>query len=89
MVAMFLFKDGVADGTEIIIISKPVSRKIYVSAKFLVLILTCLVFSFLLIITAAIAKINPQFQLQNMKDLMLGIFIGNFINSLFLVRFRS
>ncbi|AFP81262.1 putative ABC-type transport system permease component [Mycoplasmoides gallisepticum NC08_2008.031-4-3P] len=83
MVAMFLFKDGVADGTEIIIISKPVSRKIYVSAKFLVLILTCLVFSFLLIITAAIAKINPQFQLQNMKDLMLGIFIGNFINSSF------
>ncbi|QMT98829.1 ABC-2 transporter permease [Mycoplasma tullyi] len=83
MVAMFLFKDGVTDGTEIIIISKPVSRKIYVSAKFLVLILTCLVFSFLLILSAAFAKINPKFELQNMRDLMLGIFIGNFINSLF------
>ncbi len=80
---MFLFKDGVSDGTEIIVISKPVSRKIYVSAKFLVLILTCLVFSFLLIFSALIAKVNPEFKLQNMKDLMLGIFIGNFINSLF------
>ncbi|MDC4184448.1 ABC transporter permease [Mycoplasma bradburyae] len=83
MVSMFLFKDGVADGTELIIISKPVSRRVYVIAKFLVLFITCLVFSFLISCSSIIAKINPQFKLQNMKDLMLGLFIGNFINSLF------
>ena len=79
VLAINVFKDTNDDGTELIIISKPISRFKIVMTKFLLFVLFCLMINLTAVILAAFTAFLPRTEPQYYVGLLISMFIGNLV----------
>lgn len=79
VLAINVFKDTNDDGTELIIISKPISRFKIVMTKFLLFGLFCLMINITAVIMAAFTAFLPRTEPQYYVGLLVSMFIGNLV----------
>ena len=79
VVTIFIFREPVENGTELIIISKGISRKKIVLAKFLALIILLSIFSLIPEILLLLLFAIPQMSNITVLSLLLSLLVGNFV----------
>ncbi|WP_027120164.1 ABC transporter permease [[Mycoplasma] testudinis] len=82
-VSLDVFRDGIDNGTELVIIAKPVGRLHYVLAKFLLLVIVSIFFSLISSFVGLFTFAVPRMDKSLVGDLVAGIFTGTFVNGLF------
>lgn len=79
VLAINIFRDSNDEGTELIVISKPISRKKIVFTKFFVFATYCLIASLTSCIFAAITPCLPQMEMKFYSGLVVSMLIGNVV----------
>lgn len=83
MVTVYLFKDGETDGTELIIVSKPIKRSQMIISKFIVAFISIVIFNILMFISSIIIiQYDKNSSLSEKTNFALSIGVGGFIVSL-------
>ena len=76
-IAIEIFRTPIEDGTELLVLSKPIDRREICIAKFLVFIFYILIISFLSFIVASTSHLYPNSYYEDNMNIMIGIFIAS------------
>lgn len=80
VLAINIFKDSNEEGTELIVISKPISRKTIVWTKFFTFFSYCLMVNISAVIITALTWFIPKTEPQFYWGLVVSMFIGNLVS---------
>lgn len=83
LIIVYLFKKPQDDGSELIISSKPLVRHKMVAAKYIVCLVSFLVFSFSIATGALFAFLSPGASVKGVWLLFVCFFVGNFVIFIF------
>lgn len=79
IVASYIFRESAEDGTELIIVSKPISRIKIIFSKFMAFFIISIFVALMCEIVVLMCIFVPQMQKDYMLDLALSVFIGNMV----------
>ncbi len=79
ILASYIFRESLDDGTELIIISKPISRTKIILSKFIAFSLMCLIINIFSLIIVLITFALPQMPMQYAWQLLFSTFLGNIV----------
>lgn len=82
IIAVEIFRTPIDDGTEILIVSKPISRKEIIITKLTIFLVYILLLSLTGAIITSFTFLNKNSSINHGKILVLGLFLGTFINGL-------
>lgn len=81
IISVEIFRTPIDDGTELLIVSKPVNRKEIIIVKLSVFLLSVMVLSFLAMIIASFTFVNKSSTYDESLTITLGVFVGTFVNT--------
>lgn len=82
VIAVEIFRTPIDDGTELLIVSKPISRKEIVFTKLLIFLIYVILISIIGSIIAAFTFLNRSSSKEDSTTLLLGVFLGTVVNGL-------
>ncbi|EGZ31766.1 ABC transporter permease [Malacoplasma iowae] len=82
IIAVEIFRTPIDDGTELLIVSKPISRKEIVFVKLFIFLLYILLLSLIGTIIASFAFLNSSSSKDDSTTLVLGVLLGTIVNGL-------
>ena len=82
VIAVEIFRTPIDDGTELLIVSKPISRKEIVFTKLLIFLIYVISISIVGAIIAAFTFLNRSSSREDSTTLLLGVLLGTVVNGL-------
>lgn len=82
VIAVEIFRTPIDDGTELLIVSKPISRKEIVFTKLLIFLIYVISISIVGTIIAAFTFLNRSSSREDSTTLLLGVLLGTVVNGL-------
>lgn len=83
LLGIILFKSPIDDGTELLIVSKPLSRWEILTTKIIIFFILSIIISILGSIFSSFIFLNSNTIIENNWFIVLGFFVGSFISFLF------
>lgn len=81
-IAIEIFRTGIDDGTELLTVSKPISRKEIVTVKLIVFLIYILIISLVSLIISSFTYLNELSSAQDSFNIMMGIFVGTLVSGI-------
>lgn len=81
-VAIEIFRTGIDDGTELLTISKPISRKEIITVKLIIFLIYMFVIALISLIISSFVYLNELSLANDSLNIMLGIFVGTIVSGI-------
>ena len=81
-IAIEIFRTGIDDGTELLTVSKPISRKEIITVKLIVFLICIFVVALISLIISSFTYLNDLSAPNDSLNIMLGIFVGTIVSGI-------